>query len=61
MNDVQFVLGQGVELAEAIFELAEDPERRARLGQLGRERASAFTWDESARRVLDIYQRLATR
>ncbi len=48
-------------MAEAIGELAEDPARRATLGQLGRERASTFTWDESARRVLDVYQRLAAR
>ena len=45
-------------LADVIAELLNDPERRVSLGKKAVERAQAFTWEESARRTLAIYQRL---
>ncbi len=47
-------------LAAAMGELAANCELRTRLGQRGIERAASFTWDRSARRLLDVYQRVVT-
>jgi glycosyltransferase involved in cell wall biosynthesis len=44
-------------LADAIVALLQDPDRRAELGRRGIERAREFTWDKSARRLLEIYRR----
>lgn len=44
--------------AEAIADLAEAPERRAAIIQAGRARAAMFTWQASARRLLDVLSRL---
>ncbi len=46
-------------LANAIGELISDADRRAHLGQLGRLRSRDFTWNASARRLLDVFRRLA--
>lgn len=43
------------EWAQAIDELAADDRRRAELAGRGRTRAAAFTWEETARRVADVY------
>ena len=45
---------------DAIAELAANPPRRAELAAAGLERARAFTWERTARGLLDLY-RLATR
>ncbi|HVC32240.1 MAG TPA: glycosyltransferase family 1 protein [Chloroflexota bacterium] len=45
-------------LASAMAQLLDDSERRASLGLRAIERARRFTWEESARRTLDIYRRL---
>ena len=45
-------------LADAIGQLLSDPDRRADLGRRAIERAQRFTWEQSARRILDIYRRL---
>jgi glycosyltransferase involved in cell wall biosynthesis len=45
-------------LANAIGELISDPDRRAHLGQLGLVRSRDFTWNASARRLLDVFRRL---
>lgn len=42
-------------LAEAIGTVLEDQELRARLGELGIERAKGFRWEETARRTLEVY------
>jgi glycosyltransferase involved in cell wall biosynthesis len=46
-------------LADTVAELLADPERRAVLGARGVERARGFTWQNSARRMIEIYRRLA--
>ena len=45
-------------LANAIGELLDDPDQRALLGRRAIEQSQRFTWEESARRTLQIYQRL---
>jgi glycosyltransferase involved in cell wall biosynthesis len=45
-------------LARAIGELLQDPGRRARLGQAGRERAEAFTVDVMTGRLAELYRSL---
>lgn len=45
-------------LARAIGDLLADPERRALLGQRGIARAKRFTWQESARRLLEVYRKV---
>lgn len=44
------------EFARRIAELLDDPERRARMGQLGRRRVeSSLSWDHSRRALLEAY------
>jgi glycosyltransferase involved in cell wall biosynthesis len=45
-------------LAGALRSLAADPERRRRLGQLGRERAQRFSWPEVAAAHLELYEKV---
>jgi glycosyltransferase involved in cell wall biosynthesis len=45
-------------LAAALEDLLRDPERRARLGAAGRERAQAFTIERIAARFAELYRRL---
>ena len=46
-------------LAAALHAVLTDEAERLRLGRLGRERAAAFTWTETARRMADLYSALA--
>jgi glycosyltransferase involved in cell wall biosynthesis len=47
------------ELANKIRELMDDPERRARIGRLARERVQRyFMWEMQAPQLLDLYQGL---
>jgi len=46
-------------IAGAIRRLLNDSALRAELSQKGEERASAFTWRETARQTLQIYQDVA--
>ncbi len=46
-------------IAGAIRRLMNDPALRAELSQKGQERASTFTWRETASRTLQIYQDVA--
>jgi glycosyltransferase involved in cell wall biosynthesis len=48
----------GESVAAALAELAGDPERRARMGRLGRERCRWFTPERSTDRYLDLYDEL---
>jgi glycosyltransferase involved in cell wall biosynthesis len=41
--------------------LIEDPDRRERMGALGRIKAERYRWPEVASRVLDFYARTASR
>lgn len=43
-------------LAAAIEQLLADPERAQRLGERGRQRAAAFSWDRAAEKLLGIFE-----
>jgi glycosyltransferase involved in cell wall biosynthesis len=45
-------------IAHAILELADSPGLRSDLAVAGRERAALFSWDESARRTLDVFREI---
>jgi glycosyltransferase involved in cell wall biosynthesis len=47
------------ELAAALERLAVDDAHRSRLGELGRRRARAFSWTESATAMLGVYRQAA--
>jgi len=46
------------EIAAAILSLSRNPERRTALQSLSRRQALGFTWEKSARQVLDVYEAL---
>ena len=49
------------ELARTIADLLDDPERRARMGRAGRERAQElFSWEAVARATASAYERVIT-
>lgn len=45
-------------LARSIIDLLEDDDRRNGLASAGRQRASEFSWERTARLTLDVYERL---
>lgn len=45
-------------VGKAIARLAADPALRERMGEIGRQRASAYTWERSVASVLEAYRRL---
>jgi glycogen(starch) synthase len=47
-----------VALAAAVDELLDDPALGAELGEATRRRATAFSWDTLAGRVLDVYRQV---
>jgi glycosyltransferase involved in cell wall biosynthesis len=49
---------QPEELAEALFRAATDAEFRQQSGEAGQARAQQFTWENTARTVLDVYRRV---
>ena len=53
--------GEPDSFAEAIGILLTDTARRARLISLGRERIKQFTWHETARRTLKVYEEVLKR
>lgn len=56
-NDAVWVKpGDPHSLAAGIRSLVDDPERAKRLGQLMRSRVLAYTWEERARRLVEIMQ-----
>jgi glycosyltransferase involved in cell wall biosynthesis len=48
-------------LRAALERLMADPEERRRRGEAGREYARQFSWDRSARQVMDAYEHLAAQ
>ncbi len=53
-------VGDADALAQGLLEMLADPDRRARLGARGRERARSFSWAHAAARTAEVY-RLAGR
>ena len=51
-----FAPGDPALLAQRIAELAAAPERRAAMRERGLARAAGFSWDRTARRVLEVYR-----
>jgi glycosyltransferase involved in cell wall biosynthesis len=49
------------DLLDALRELADDPERRARIGRAARARASGFGVDRVVERFLELYERVRGR
>jgi phosphatidylinositol alpha-mannosyltransferase len=45
-------------LADALLNLVDDPDQRASMSALGRERAQHFSWERVSQRVLSYYERL---
>jgi len=56
---ILFDPGSKTEIASAMLDILRDPELRARLERLGLQRASAFTWEKSAARTLEVYYQVA--
>ena len=50
--------GNAAALADAICELAADPDRAARLGAEARRQAAAYDWAEQGRHYLEVVERL---
>ena len=48
------------EIARAMKDILLDHQLRARMERLGLQRAALFTWQETARRTLDVYEEVAT-
>jgi glycosyltransferase involved in cell wall biosynthesis len=51
-------LGDEIALAEAIRKLVSDPELRHQLRERGLKRAATFTWEQTARATLKVYERV---
>jgi glycosyltransferase involved in cell wall biosynthesis len=47
------------EIADALRTLLKDDRERARLREAGLERAKRFSWEETARRTVEVYQQVA--
>lgn len=47
------------DITRALRDLVLDPELRTRLGRLGQQRASQFSWDRAAQKTLDVYYEVA--
>jgi glycosyltransferase involved in cell wall biosynthesis len=56
INGVLTTPGNATELARAMRRLVDDPELRARLAAAGRERSREFTPEQTAERLLAVYQ-----
>jgi glycosyltransferase involved in cell wall biosynthesis len=48
------------ELADSIIGLLRNPEEKMRLSQLGKEQSARFSWDEVARKTLDVYRSVSS-
>jgi phosphatidylinositol alpha-mannosyltransferase len=46
-------------LEAALLQLIDDPQMRANMSAIGRERAQHFSWERVSQRVLSYYERLA--
>jgi glycosyltransferase involved in cell wall biosynthesis len=50
--------GDVKELAEALHELLDDPEKRRTMGDRSRERAKRFSWETITDQYIDVYERM---
>lgn len=48
--------GDAAGFADALLALLDDPQRRARMGEAGREKALTFSWDRVVEETLDLYE-----
>jgi glycosyltransferase involved in cell wall biosynthesis len=48
-------------ITDACWRIAHDAALRARLQAAGQDQVSAFTWEETARRTLEVYRRVLNR
>lgn len=48
-------------MRDGVAHLLARPDERARLGSLARQRALSFTWEKTARRTLEVYERVLAR
>ena len=46
-------------IADAIGQLIESPSDRAAMGEIGKQRASTYRWEETAKRTAEIYRMLS--
>jgi glycosyltransferase involved in cell wall biosynthesis len=46
------------QMADALYNINHDPDLRADLSERGLERAAQFTWEQSARATLDLYEQV---
>jgi len=53
---VLFPVGSAPDLARALRDLLDDPDRRALLAARGREVVAPYDWAAVSRRVLEVYQ-----
>lgn len=56
-----FPPGDAARLAEHLRRVLTDPALAGRLAELGRQRAAELTWDQTARRTLEVFEGLAER
>lgn len=52
---------EAASITSAVHRMDRDPALRARMGDDARRRAQAFSWDEVARRTLEVYQDVAAQ
>ncbi len=52
-----FIARDPIDLARAVLELADNPQRRTELAARGRERATKFSWDSVAAQTLDSFRK----
>jgi glycosyltransferase involved in cell wall biosynthesis len=48
-------------MRDGVANLLLRPDERERLGSLARRRALSFTWEKTARRTLEVYDRVLAR
>ena len=49
------------EMTRAIADLLRDAELRSRMERLGQQRAAQFSWQQSARKTLEVYYAVSER
>ena len=55
-TSAHFVPGEVDSIAEALESLFNDPETACRMGAAGRKQVESFTWDQTARKLLELFR-----